>query len=194
MPVADHPNENLAVSPEPGVPAVGVPIGRRVMVVSDLLLTPEATPSSKTLTVELARALDAWDGPGLLIIAGNLFDLTGTDSPSADAERSMAAHPRLRESFGAFLQEPERRIIRQVGTHEPGYATDPDVAAALTAIGVEQFSEVDLHLHTATEPAPGALRRLQRSSLGGRPLRPGGAHRPGPDARPVEPADVLDAR
>jgi lysylphosphatidylglycerol synthetase-like protein (DUF2156 family) len=148
--VADHPNENPAVSPEPGVPAVGVPIGRRVMVVSDLLLTPEATPSSKILTVELARALDAWDGPGLLIIAGNLFDLTGTDSPSADAQRSMAAHPRLRESFGAFLQEPERRIIRQVGTHEPGYATDPDVAVALTAIGVEQFSEVDLHLQTAT--------------------------------------------
>ena len=135
---------------EPGVRVVDVPIGRRVMVVSDLLLTPEATPSSKALTIELARALDAWDGPGILIVAGNLFDLIDTVSPATDAVRCMAAHPQLRDSFRAFLQEPERRIIRQVGTHEPGFATDPDVAVALTALGVEPFAEVDLHLHTAT--------------------------------------------
>ena len=46
-----------------------VPLGRRIMVVSDLLLTPAATASSKALTGELAQALDAWDGPGILIIA-----------------------------------------------------------------------------------------------------------------------------
>jgi lysylphosphatidylglycerol synthetase-like protein (DUF2156 family) len=120
------------------------------MVVSDLLLTPTATPSSRTLTTELARALDAWEGPGILVIAGNLFDLTDTVSPAADAERCMAAHPRLRESFGTFLRGPERRIIRQVGTHEPGFAADPDWAVVLTALGVEQLGEVDLRLHTAT--------------------------------------------
>ncbi len=135
---------------EPGVRVVDVPIGRRVVVVSDLLLTPQATPSSKALTVELARVLDAWDGPGILIVAGNLFDLIDTVSPAVDAERCMAAHPELRASIGAFLQEPERRIIRQVGTHEPGFATDPNVAVALTALGVEPFAAVDLHLHTAT--------------------------------------------
>ena len=135
---------------EPGVWVVDVPIGRRVMVVSDLLLTPEATPSSRTLTTELARALDAWEGPGILVIAGNLFDLNETVAPAADAERCLAAHPRLRESFGAFLRGPERRIIRQLGTHEPGFADDPDWAVALTTLGVEQLGEVDLHLHTAT--------------------------------------------
>ena len=41
-------------------------------------------------------------------------------------------------------------MIRQVGTHEPGFATDPNVAVALTALGVEPFVAVDLHLHTAT--------------------------------------------
>ena len=68
---------------EPGGTRVDVPLGRRVMVVSDLLLTPDATPSSLAVTAELARALDTWDGPGVLIIAGNLFDLTGVHVRSA---------------------------------------------------------------------------------------------------------------
>ena len=67
---------------EPGGTRVDVPLGRRVMVVSDLLLTPSATSSTLAVTGELARALDTWDGPGILIIAGNLFDLTGS-SPRA---------------------------------------------------------------------------------------------------------------
>ncbi len=150
MPPTGHRGGTTLPGVEPGVRVVDVPIGRRVMVVSDLLLTPEATPSSKALTIELARALDAWDGPGILIVAGNLFDLVDTVAPATDAERCMAAHPQLRDSFRAFLQEPERRIIRQIGTHEPGFATDPGVAVALTALGVEPFAEVDLRLHTAT--------------------------------------------
>ena len=58
------------------------------MVVSDLLLTAEATASTLALTSELALTLDAWNGPGILIIAGNLFDLTGN---GAHARRDPAA-------------------------------------------------------------------------------------------------------
>jgi lysylphosphatidylglycerol synthetase-like protein (DUF2156 family) len=129
---------------------VEVPIGRRVMVVSDLLLTATATATSTAVTTELARALDAWEGPGILIIAGNLFDLSGTDTPRAEAERSMAAHPRLREAFGRYLDSPGRRLIRQTGTHEPGYDTHQETVAAMAAMGVEQLPVVDLHLHTTT--------------------------------------------
>jgi lysylphosphatidylglycerol synthetase-like protein (DUF2156 family) len=150
MPPTDRRGGTPPLEVEPGVRVVDLPIGRRVVVVSDLLLTPEATASSTALTVELARSLDAWEGPGILVVAGNLFDLIDTVSPAVDAERCMAAHPELRASIGAFLQEPERRVIRQVGTHEPGFATDPNVAVALTALGVEPFAAVDLHLHTAT--------------------------------------------
>ena len=136
---------------DPATPVVvDVPIGRRVMVVSDLLLTATATASSTTVSTELARALEAWEGPGLLVIAGNLFDLSGTDTPMAEAERSMAAHPRLREAFRGFLNSPERRVIRQTGTHEPGYDTHQETVAAMAAMGVEQFPVVDLHLHTTT--------------------------------------------
>ena len=65
------------------------------MVVSDLLLTPEATPTSSAVSAEVARALDTWDGPGILIIAGNLFDLSGSASPLTESQRSLDAHPAL---------------------------------------------------------------------------------------------------
>ncbi len=135
---------------EPGGTRVDIPLGRRVMVVSDLLLTPVASPSTLAVTAELARALDAWDGPGILIVAGNLFDLTGVGSPVAEARRAMDAHPALSRSLGRFLAVNDRRVIRQTGTHEPGYDTDPETVAAVAAMGVEQLGPVDLHLHTAT--------------------------------------------
>jgi lysylphosphatidylglycerol synthetase-like protein (DUF2156 family) len=137
--------------PEPGATRLDIPIGHRVMVVSDLLLTPEATRTTLAVTEELARALDTWDGPGVLVIAGNLFDLIVSASPLADSKRSLEAHPALGQALSRFLTTDDRRVIRQTGTHEPGYDTDPETMAALTARGVEQLGPVDLYLHTATD-------------------------------------------
>jgi lysylphosphatidylglycerol synthetase-like protein (DUF2156 family) len=142
-------DQPIAFSPEPGATRIEVPLGRRVMVVSDLLLTPEATPSTTATTTELARALDTWDGPGILIIAGNLFDLSATGAPLPECRRAMEAHPELGRALTRFLTIDERRVIRQTGTHEPGYDTDPETIAAIAAQGVEQHGPVDLHLHTA---------------------------------------------
>ena len=89
--------------PEPGATRLDIPIGHRVMVVSDLLLTPEATRTTLAVTEELARALDTWDGPGLLIIAGNLFDLTDATSLAEDAHRSIEAHQSLHQAFTLSL-------------------------------------------------------------------------------------------
>jgi lysylphosphatidylglycerol synthetase-like protein (DUF2156 family) len=137
-------------NPEAGATRVEVALGRRVMVVSDLLLTPVATPSTAAVSAELARALDTWDGPGLLIIAGNLFDLTDATSLAEDAHRSIEAHQSLHQAFTRFLDVEERRVILQTGTHELGYGTDPQAMAAMAARGVEHLGPVDLHLHTAT--------------------------------------------
>ena len=142
--------EATPFSPEPGATRIEVGLGRRVMVVSDLLLTPEATPSSTAVCAEVARALNTWDGPGILIIAGNLFDLIGADSAMSQCQRSMEAHPDLRSALARFATVDERRVLRQIGTHEPGIETDPDAIEAMTARGVEQLGPVDLHLHTAT--------------------------------------------
>lgn len=144
---------------EAGGTRVDVPLGRRVMVVSDLLLTPLATSSTLALTAELAQALDTWDGPGILIIAGNMFDLTGSDDPLDTAGRAIDAHPALARSILHFLQVDERRILRQRGTHEPPEITQElrnhldgasDVVASLAAAGVEHLGAVDLYVRTGT--------------------------------------------
>ncbi|HEY7917557.1 MAG TPA: phosphatidylglycerol lysyltransferase domain-containing protein [Acidimicrobiales bacterium] len=142
--------ESTGFSPEPGATRVEVPLGRRVMVVSDLLLTPEATPTSTAVSTEVARALETWDGPGILIIAGNLFDLTGCDSPASETQRALGAHPTLGGALSRFAGADDRRVIRQTGTHEPGLEADPDILETMKARGVEQLGPVDLHLHTAT--------------------------------------------
>jgi hypothetical protein len=120
------------------------------MVVSDLLLTPHATASTSAVSAQLALALDTWEGPGILIIAGNLFDLTGSASLLSGCVGSLEAHPALAQALKRFLAIGERRVIRQTGTHEVGIDTDPDTIAAVAARGVEQLGPVDLHLLTAT--------------------------------------------
>jgi lysylphosphatidylglycerol synthetase-like protein (DUF2156 family) len=148
-----RPDEQADTAADAGAPGavtvVDLPVGRRVMVVSDLLLTGEETTSSRALTAELASALDAWEGPGVLVVAGNLFDLTGTTDVGEAARAAMEAHPRLATSCGRFLAGEERRILRQEGTHEPGLADDPGAQAALVRLGVERVGPVDLRLHTS---------------------------------------------
>lgn len=129
-----------------------IPVGRRVMVVSDLLLTPTATATTTAVTGELARALDTWDGPGVLIVAGNLFDFTGEEEPGRRAADALAAHPHLAQALCRFLAREERRVLRQTGDHEAGVAAARSVAhgCGVAIPGVEPIGPLDLHLHTGT--------------------------------------------
>ena len=52
---------------------VDVPLGRRVMVVGDLLLSTESSPSSQALAADVAQTLERWQGPGTVIICGIMF-------------------------------------------------------------------------------------------------------------------------
>ncbi|HLH28082.1 MAG TPA: hypothetical protein VKW77_04155, partial [Acidimicrobiales bacterium] len=116
---------------------------------SDLLLPRAATASSTAIAAELARTLETWDGPGLLVVAGNLFDLAGCTEPAAAAEASLDTHPELVAALRRFLERDDRRVVRQLGSREPS-----DMAASeegtLGAIGVEPAGPLDLHLQTGT--------------------------------------------
>ncbi len=132
-------------SPEPGATRVEVGVGRRVMVVSDLLLTPEATPSSRAITTELARALDTWDGPGILVVAGNLFDLTGcaaggcdAGAASAQAARALDAHPELADALGGSSAATSAGSSARPAPTNRATAGDPTSSPASAAHRVEQ--------------------------------------------------------
>src|SRR5579864_7089344 len=59
--------------PGPTLLTVPVGVGRRALVVANLSLKPEATSATTWAAAGLARALDTWEGPGLVVIAGNLL-------------------------------------------------------------------------------------------------------------------------
>src|SRR5271165_6629120 len=87
-------------APEPQVGrqlVIDVPLGRRVMVIGDLLLAPVATASSTALALDVAQILERWAGPGVVVVCGNLFAGAGPGGDTAGelVRASLCAHPEL---------------------------------------------------------------------------------------------------
>src|ERR1700722_12979861 len=136
-----------------------VEIGRRVLVVANLGLGPTATATTTWASSELARALDGWEGPGLVLVAGNFFDLTpaGTepdaepgDAPHQAIAAALAAHPRLTDALRSFGADEDRRIICIPGSSDGAVGHDESASNALGTMGIEVAPEVDLHLARTT--------------------------------------------
>jgi lysylphosphatidylglycerol synthetase-like protein (DUF2156 family) len=141
----------------PGDPlTLPVGVGRRVVVVANFALGPRSTAASTWAGAGFARTLDTWDGPGLVVVAGNLFDLAGAADPAADpagaAAEALAAHPRLTEALEQFAAGPERRVVCLPGPSDAALGTTPAVAAVLEALGVEIAAHVDLDMATVAGP------------------------------------------
>src|SRR5512142_1068093 len=74
--------------------ALSVPAGGRALVVGPLRLGQADTPASRLAVAEVVRAVDDWSGPGVVVLAGDAFDLAAMADPSV--ERILGAHSRLR--------------------------------------------------------------------------------------------------
>jgi hypothetical protein len=149
-PVHARPEQDLADPPHAAV-EVHVPLGRRVMVLGDLLLAADATPSSAALANDVARTLDAWEGPGLVVVCGNLFAVSGSDAaPFVEQVRSaLGAHRAFTDAVRRFAARPDRRLLVIPGWRDPNVGSDGDAEAELGALDVEVVPAVDLHLQTA---------------------------------------------
>src|SRR5271167_1447615 len=86
-----------------------VALGRRVEVIGDLLLPPEPTDSSRAACRDIARRLEEWQGPGIVIICGRLV------APSCDQGvgpvGALESHPALTDALGAFARRPESQVV-----------------------------------------------------------------------------------
>ena len=162
---------------------VPVDMGRRVLVVANLRLA-ESTPASTWATTALARALETWDGPGLVVVAGNLFDFTAVDEPAAGAGRALAAHPRLTESLTAFAGKEGRTVICIPGNHDAALS-EPAVRQVLEQrLGTQVAPAVELKLATAAGP-----RTVRVDSCAGATPQPG--HNPPPAVASLTPDATL---
>ncbi len=134
--------EPVSVKPARAVEALAVPLGMRVLVMADLWLTGESGPTSAASASELITQLRKWDGPGLLIIAGNLFGATQT--PKEVTTTHAAVFQALRE----FTSEPNRSCYLLVGEHDERALRVKEVATTLEASGVHLAAALDLTLNT----------------------------------------------
>jgi lysylphosphatidylglycerol synthetase-like protein (DUF2156 family) len=134
------------------VACLAVPVGGRVIVVSDLFLGASRTTASESASLELARALEHAEGPGALVIAGNAFDLLA--SPGCDPAAALGAHEELRLAVAGYLGQEgwSRRAILLPGNRDRAVLFDPAANAAVTAAGFEVALSAELQVATAMGP------------------------------------------
>jgi len=150
--------DDLAKAEAPLVPdllQVGVPVGWRVLVVSDLHFGRAATPTSTATANHLAEELDAWAGPGIVVFAGDVFELLGDQT--TDPGRALDAHPRLNESLGRWCRDDGRSLVVLAGNHDGALAWhEPAVRLLAKRFGASVALAVELAVDTGT-----AVRRVR---------------------------------
>ncbi len=146
---SEAPTRVLGPPTDPGQDILTVPVdvGRRTLIVANLGLTPCATSATTWASSGLARTLDTWEGPGLIVIAGNLFDLSAEPDAPAATSAALAAHPRLARALETFAGADDRRVISLPGATDP--AVGSAAATVLEGLGVEVASGAALHMATA---------------------------------------------
>jgi len=152
-----------------------VSLGARVFVASNLGLTAAATPSSEIATAELSLAIEAWEGGGVVVLAGRLFDpVAGRISPAA----AMAAHPRLAATLGRFSAADGRVVVWLPGAAELAAADLESLTREFRRAvpGAVVAPSLRLRIHTGlgerlvlVEPDGGPGRSANPVSAAGRP-------------------------
>ncbi len=129
--------DQLAAFLVPDLVDVEVPRGGRVIVVSDLHLGPAASEASTRAADELAARLDQLGGPGLLVIAGDGFEMLAA---APDIDRILDAHPQFTAAAKRFADHPEHSLVVLPGNHDGQLAWDgASVEVLRRRLGVTQF-------------------------------------------------------
>lgn len=140
---------------------ISVPIGRRVMVVSELRLDTNPTEATKAVAVEVADALRDWNGSGVFVICGGLFTRTcGAASGPLQHGRTevdsskwvqevLSTHVELRDAIATFTSPPDRRTLLIPSPAEARLFSEPAARAALHAFGIELAPSIHLLAATA---------------------------------------------
>ncbi len=97
------------------------------MVLGDLLLPPHPSPSSLATCRDIAQKLAEWQGPGVVVICGQLVAAGSAGAPSPAS--ALEAHQDLTAAFAAFAARPDSRVVVVVGAIGP----HADLAGALRA-------------------------------------------------------------
>src|SRR5580692_11108691 len=97
--------ENGLVRGPEQVRRIDVALGRRVMVLGDLLLPALPSPSSLATCRDIAQKLADWQGPGIVVLCGQLVAPGCSDEPGP--AEALRAHQELTAAFSGFADRPD---------------------------------------------------------------------------------------
>ncbi len=123
---------------------VRVALGRRVEIIGDLLLPPEPNASSRAACRDIARRLEEWQGPGIVILCGRLV---APGCPHREEKHALDGHPELTAALEDFAARADSRVIVVASAED-----DPEVTSALVRRGVAVRDQVDLRCETGAGP------------------------------------------
>ena len=89
--------------------------GSRVVVVSDLHLAPTATEVSTLAADQLAQVLNSFQLPGMLVIAGDGFEMLAA---APDVAGILDAHPQFTDAVKHFAADKNHRVVLTPGNHD----------------------------------------------------------------------------
>jgi UDP-2,3-diacylglucosamine pyrophosphatase LpxH len=98
----------------------------------------------------MAKALGAVRGFGVLILAGDVFELWAGTAPNAAG--SMSSHPQFAAAVKEFAAAPDRHVICLPGNHDGRLGWDPDAARVAEGLGARLAFAVELVLPDAGGP------------------------------------------
>jgi lysylphosphatidylglycerol synthetase-like protein (DUF2156 family)/UDP-2,3-diacylglucosamine pyrophosphatase LpxH len=144
---SDHDGNDTASFLVPDLIEWEVGRGGRVVVVSDLHLGPVASTASTRAADELAELLGRFREPGLLVIAGDGFEMLAAPP---EVEGILDSHPQFTEAVKRFAAEADHRVVVLPGNHDGQLAWDAESIAVLhDRLGVDDVSlAVDVALAT----------------------------------------------
>jgi UDP-2,3-diacylglucosamine pyrophosphatase LpxH len=130
--VLESPVADPGVAPDcffvPDLIQLGVPRGSRVVVVSDLHLAPAASDVSTRAADELAELLNGFHEPGMLVIAGDGFEMLAA---APDVAAILDSHPQFTGAVKRFAAAKDHRVVLTPGNHDGQLAWDRDSVAVL---------------------------------------------------------------
>jgi lysylphosphatidylglycerol synthetase-like protein (DUF2156 family) len=126
---------------------IAVPLGGRVLVVSDLHLGPGGVPPGGPVG-RLTEALGSWTGPGVLVLNGNTFD-PGGDGLGA----CLSANQELVDAVTAWASQPGRSVLALPGDRDAGVGWSEEERERLRrTLGAQVAGALDLVVDTGTGP------------------------------------------
>jgi lysylphosphatidylglycerol synthetase-like protein (DUF2156 family)/UDP-2,3-diacylglucosamine pyrophosphatase LpxH len=130
--ILEGPETAEGVVPEdffvPDLIQLDVARGSRVVVVSDLHLAPIATEVSTHAADELAELLNSFREPGMLVIAGDGFEMLAA---VPDVAGILDSHPQFTDAVKSFSASRDHRVVLVVGNHDGQLGWDAGSVAVL---------------------------------------------------------------